>query len=194
MVAATTIDHRRATAERNTAAILDAAERILRRRAQLTIAAVAGEAGVSRVTLYSHFATRGELIEAVVARATRAAAESLEQANPAAGDPVEALERVISVAWDELDRHEAIRRAAAEELSAEAVARSHRSAADTVRRLVERGRRAGAFRSDVPVAWQLASFFALLHAAADEVRAGRIKRSAALAAVRSSILASFKAP
>src|SRR5262249_60514850 len=84
---------------------IDATERLVRPRAQATIAAVTKESGVSRVTVYSHFATREELIEAVVERATRAASDSIEEARPMEGDPVEALERVLSVSWEQLERH-----------------------------------------------------------------------------------------
>ena len=190
-MAAPTTDHRRETAERNVESILDAAEALLSRRAQASISAVAKEAGVSRVTVYSHFPTRGDLLEAVVARVTRAATASIEEARPAEGDPVEALERVLTVAWEELERQEAIRQAAAEELSAEAVLRAHQSAARAIRRLIERGRRQGSFRTDLPVQWLVVSVLALLHAAADEVREGRLKPGAARAAVKTSILELF---
>jgi TetR/AcrR family transcriptional regulator, mexCD-oprJ operon repressor len=192
-MAAPTRDHRRATAEHNVEAILDAAEALLARGAQASISAVAKEAGVSRVTVYSHFPTRAELVEAVVTRVTRAATASIEEAKPGEGDPMEALERVITVAWDELERQEAIRRATAEELSPEAVWRAHRSPAQTVRRLIERGRRAGTFRKDLPVQWMLVTVFTLLHAAADEVREGRLRPAAARAAVKTSILELFAA-
>jgi AcrR family transcriptional regulator len=184
-------DHRQAIAERNVEAILDAAEALLRRRAQPTIAAVAKEAGVSRVTVYSHFATRSELIEAVVARATAAANASIEEAKPSEGDPVEALERVLAVSWEQLERHEGIRRAAAEELDHAAITRSHESAARTLRRLIERGRRSGAFRKDLPVEWLIASSLSLLHTAADEVREKRLAPDTAMRAVRTSIVELF---
>jgi AcrR family transcriptional regulator len=190
-MATTSIDHRRAKAERNVEAILDAAERLLRQRSQASIAAVAKEAGVSRVTVYAHFPTRAKLIEAVVARVTRAALHSIEEAKPSEGDPVEALERLITSAWNELERQEAIRQAAAEELSSQAVWRVHQNAAGSVRRLVERGRRTGAFRKDLPVQWLVASSFALLHTAADEVREGRIKPDAAMDAVKTSLIELF---
>ncbi len=190
-MATTSTDHRRATAERNVEAILDAAERLLRQRSQASISGVAKEAGVSRVTVYAHFPTREELVEAVVARVTRAAQDSIENANPAEGDPVEALERVITVAWAELERQQAIRQAAAEELSPEAVWRAHQSAAGTVEKLIERGRREGSFRKDLPVEWLIASCFALLHTAADEVREGRIKPEAAMGAVKTSLIELF---
>jgi TetR/AcrR family transcriptional repressor of mexCD-oprJ operon len=190
-VATTSTDHRRAKAERNVEAILDAAERLLRQRSQASIAGVAKEAGVSRVTVYAHFPTREELIEAVVARVTRAANESIEGAKPGEGDPVEALERVITISWDALERHEAIRQAAAEELSPEAVRRAHGSAAATVRKLVERGRRVGAFRKDLPIEWLVACCFALLHTAADEVREHRIEPDDAMSAVKTTLIELF---
>jgi AcrR family transcriptional regulator len=187
-MATETADHRRATAERNVEAILDAAEGLLRRRAQPSIAAVAKEAGVSRVTVYAHFPTREQLIEAVVARVTDAADASLETAKPAEGDPVDALERVITVSWQEIERQQAIRQAATEELSSEALWRAHQKPMQTVRRLIDRGRRRGAFRTDLPVEWLVASCFALLHTAADEVRASRIKGDAAMRAVKTSVV------
>src|ERR671931_187183 len=96
-------DHRRAIAERNVEAILDAGEALLERRAQASITAVAAEAGVSRVTVYAHFPALGELIEAVVERAVRRARHALEAAEPDRGPPVEALERVVAAGWRELD-------------------------------------------------------------------------------------------
>jgi tRNA (adenine37-N6)-methyltransferase len=62
-------DRRRAISDRNVQAILDAAEELLRSQAPVTIAAVATQAGVSRVTVYAHFATTEALLEAVVERA-----------------------------------------------------------------------------------------------------------------------------
>jgi TetR/AcrR family transcriptional repressor of mexCD-oprJ operon len=50
-------DHRRATAERNVTAILDAAAELLSEQGPASIAAVAAQAGVSRVTVYAHFLT-----------------------------------------------------------------------------------------------------------------------------------------
>ena len=61
-------DHRRATAERNVAAILDAAEELLSQAGPASMAAVAARAGVSRVTVYAHFPTWEALLEAVVER------------------------------------------------------------------------------------------------------------------------------
>jgi AcrR family transcriptional regulator len=61
-------DYRRVTAERNVAAILDAAEELLSQAGPASIAAVAARAGVSRVTVYAYFPTWEALLEAVAGR------------------------------------------------------------------------------------------------------------------------------
>ena len=180
-------DHRRAVAERNVEAILDAAEALLERRAQASITAVAAEAGVSRVTVYAHFPTLGQLIEAVVERAVRRAWVALHAAEPGRGSPLEALERVVSAGWRELDRNRAVAQAAAEHLSAEAMTRAHEAAHRQIGALVERGRAEGAFRTDVPAEWLVTSCFALMHACGDEVRTGRIDASEALPILTATI-------
>jgi len=173
-VEAPATDHRRATAERNVQAILDAAEDLLDQRGQPSVSAVATEAGVSRVTVYAHFPTSEALLEAVVRRAVGRSTVALEEARPDQGPPPEALERVLTAGWQELDRYGAVAEAAATQLSPDALTRTHQSAHERVRELVERGQADGSFRTDLPAAWLVASCFALIHACAGEVRAGRI--------------------
>lgn len=180
-------DHRRAIAERNVQAILDAAERLLGRGAQPSIAAVANEAGLSRVTVYAHFSTREQLLEAVVERAVQRAAEAVDSVEPERGPPSEALERVIAAGWRDLEHNDAIAEAAAQQLTPEALRRTHQAAHQRIRKLVARGRREGAFRTDVPAEWLVSALHALIHAAGDDVRAGRIPAGAALDALRTTI-------
>jgi AcrR family transcriptional regulator len=167
-------DHRRATAERNVQAILDAAEQLLERRAAASIAAVATQAGVSRVTVYAHFPTWEALLEAVVARAVMRTTAAMAVAEPTKGPPLEALARLLATGWRDLARNSAIAAAAAERLSSEAMTRSHQAAHHQLAELVDRGRADGSFRTDLPADWLVTSCFALIHACADEVRAGRI--------------------
>jgi AcrR family transcriptional regulator len=184
-------DHRRATAERNIAAILDAAERLLARGAATSIVAVAAEAGVSRVTVYGHFPAREDILEAVVERATRGAVAALDAAEPERGPPGEALDRLLAASWSGLTRHLSTGRAAAEQLSPDAMRRAHEPILARVRALIERGREAGDFRTDVATEWQVATMLALSHAAADEVRAGRMDADAAGAALRVTLRAAM---
>lgn len=64
--------------------------------------------------------------------------------------------------------------AAARGLSAEAIARAHQAAYGPVGVLAEREQAAGSFCADVPAGWLVTSFFALIHACAGDVQAGRL--------------------
>lgn len=172
-------DHRTAIAERNTAAILDAVQALLEGGSQVSVTAVAAEAGVSRVTVYAHFPSKEALIGAAMARAVTGAREALEAAAPRNGSPADALARVIAAAWRELDRNRAIAQATSEHLVPAEVLHTHDEVLSPLRELIERGRAEGAFRTDVPAGWLVTGFFALLHAYGDEVRAGRLDASAA---------------
>jgi AcrR family transcriptional regulator len=183
MARAQTSDPRHATAERNVEAILDGAERLLRHGRQPTISAVASEARVSRVTVYAHFEDRATLLEALVERTVRRAMSAVESAEPDRGPAVEALRRVVAASWEQLAHNMAIGRASAAELSADAMRRAHQPARAVLQRLVERGRQEETVRVDVPVDWLVTSALALIHAAAEEVRAGELDAGAALDAL-----------
>jgi len=59
---------RRADARRNRERILDAAERLLQQSPSATLADIAAAAGVSRSTVYRHFADRGRMAAAIAGR------------------------------------------------------------------------------------------------------------------------------
>ncbi|HEY4278012.1 MAG TPA: helix-turn-helix domain-containing protein [Conexibacter sp.] len=180
-------DHRRATAERNVEAILDGAERLLQRGAPLTIAAVATEAGVSRVTVYAHFARLPQLVEAVVARVVGGVDDVLQTAAPDDGPALDAVDRVVDTGWAHLDRHAAVAAAAAEHLSPAQLHSSHAAVMGTVERLLERGRTEGTVRDDLPLDWLVTALFALMHNAGDQVRADRLDAAEAPAVLRATV-------
>lgn len=165
---------RQAIADRNVTAILDAAEGLVRAHAPVTVAGVATAAGVSRVTVYAHFPTAEAVLEAVLRRAVGTAMATLATARPAEGPPAEALERLLVSGWREMGRHAPVAEAASAMLSADAMTRSHQAAYREVADLVDRGRRDGSFRADLPADWLVTCCFTLIHACADEVRAGRM--------------------
>lgn len=174
MAAQRAADYQRAVAERNGAAILDAAEELLAQLGQANISAVAAQAGVSRVTVYAHFPTWEALLEAAVERAVRRTMAALQEADLETGPPIQALERMVAAAWQHLARYGAMAQAVGELLSPEAVTRTHQAAHQTIGALLERGRADGSFRTDIPSGWLVTASIALIHACAEEVRAGRI--------------------
>src|SRR5919108_4703862 len=192
MPADTTTDHRRATAERNVEAILDAAEALLARGAAASTSAVAAQAGVSRVTVYAHFATREALLEAVVERVVRRATAAIAAARIETGTPLEALERLVAAAWGELERNRVVAQAASEQLSPAALTRSHEALHEPIAALIRRGQDEGEFRDDQPASWLVASYFALMHACGEEVRAGRLPEGDAVRTLQATLRGIFE--
>jgi AcrR family transcriptional regulator len=187
MTETSSTDSRRITAEHNLTAILDATERLLSAGEQPTISAVAHEAGVSRPTVYAHFPDRPTLIEGLVKRTVSQAMAAIESAHIDQGTADEALQRLIAAGWQQIADHDQIARAAAHELSAEAMRGAHHSARAAIGELIERGRREGSFRTDVPTGWLVTATLALIHASADEVRGGALEPDAALRALQLTI-------
>lgn len=182
-------DHRRAAAQRSIEALLDAAEQLLATSTDTSTSAIAAAAGISRVTLYSHFPTRAELLEAVAVRAVSRGAEAVAQADLSSGTPAEALDRLVAAAWRKLDLK--LFAVAHSELSHDALRRAHEQIDAPILALIKRGRRSGAFSKDAPVSWQLATFYALMHTAATEVNADRLSSKEALPTLRSTIRAAL---
>jgi len=169
---------REAIAEHNVQAILDATERLLQRGQQPSISAVASEAAVSRPTVYAHFPDRPLLLQALVERTVKHAMSAIDAAEPDRGPAADALQRLIASSWQQIAGHDEIAQAAARELSADAMRQSHASARDVIRKLIQRGRKDGSFRTDLPVAWLVTASLALMHAAAEAVRTGELSAGA----------------
>jgi AcrR family transcriptional regulator len=141
---------RQALQERVTAAILEAAARVLAVGGeQASMNDVAAAAGVARATLYRYFPSRQALLDELA----RLAAD-------------EAGERLASARIDQLATEEGVRRAVRALIEVGdpfvVVARERvqpdpeqleRSVLEPIRRLFERGQAAGEIRDDVPSSW-----------------------------------------
>ncbi len=183
---------RRADAERSVARILDAAVDALASDPEASMAEIARRAGVVRATIYVHFPTRELLLEAVTERAITEVTEAMAAAEPERGDPAEALQRVLTTAWRELDRFHALvaintRRPPAE------LHRLHRPVLALIQPLIERGQDAGTFRADVPATWHLAMVLALIHAASGELQTARLSAMEIESALVTTVLGALSA-
>jgi TetR/AcrR family transcriptional regulator, mexCD-oprJ operon repressor len=183
---------RRADARRSIAAIVDAALTHLSTSPEVNIVEIARTAGVGRVTLYGHFPTKDALVEAVVAHAITRANEALDAVDLDSGPAPDALARLATSSWPLLDQHRQLMIAALRHLGPDRLHAHHDRVMDRVRKVVERGRADGDIRTDLPTDWLLRTFYALLHAAADEVNAGRLDPSGAGHAVAATVTAALR--
>ncbi len=189
---ATTETRRRADAERNIAAILDAALVLFTEEPQSSMAAIARAAGVGRVTLYAHFPSREVLLEAVLDRTITEAGEVIGRAAPEEGTATEALRRLLQTSWHLLDRHRKLFQLAQRELGPVRLRQRHREVVDHVESLLARGQKEGAFRSDLPMSWLVTTVYSLLHAAAEDVNAGQLEAEDAAGVLEATLLPALK--
>nr|WP_055502663.1 TetR family transcriptional regulator [Nonomuraea pusilla] len=169
------VPHRRADAGRAIAAILEAGVRLLGEDPGATMADIAAAAGLSRVTLYGCFPSREALIDAVLDHAVDVADSALRDESFETDPAPEAITRLLRSSWRVLDRHRRLFLAADRALGGERMREHHDRPLRRVRRLIERGREAGDFRTDLPLPWLVTTFYAILSSAAQEVEAGRLK-------------------
>lgn len=184
---------RRADAKRNAAAILAAAAECLARNPDTSVAEIATAAGVGRMTLYGHFKTRADLLDAVLTRVIAEAHDTLDAVD-VSGDPRAALARLVAASWQVVDRLRHVLEAAQRELPAERIHQAHDQVLGRVQALIERGRDAGEFRADLPLPWLVSLAMNVMHAAAAEVSAGRLTSDQAPSVVAATLLAALTAP
>jgi TetR/AcrR family transcriptional repressor of mexCD-oprJ operon len=187
------IRDQRADARRNVEAILSAAEHCLSGDPQATLAHIAQAAGVGRVTLYGHFKTRAELVDAVLDRVSAKSSEVLDAVDTK-GDPAAALVRLAETTWHVVHGLNAIRVAAESELPADRVREHHDVHFRRLDALIARGQRAGTFRRDLPRHWLVSMCYRVMHGAADDCAAGRLTHQDAGRVVAATLLAAFTPP
>ena len=159
----------RADARRNVERILDAAEACLARDPDASMADIAAAAGLGRVTVYGHFASRPALVEAVVRRVLAKADAALEAVD-LTGDAAPAFTRLVQATWQVTMRSGRLLVAAERALPAETVREAHVGRLEErVRDFIATAQDQGAFRRDLSAAWLMTVFHAVLHAAANEI-------------------------
>ncbi len=189
---ATSTRPRRKEAQRNVQAILDAGLEVLAERPDASMSDVARAAGVSRQTVYAHFASREQLLDATLARAMDRAVAGMDAAGLDDGRADDALRRLLEVSWTSVAQHGALLEAALVELSPETFHARHAPVLERLARLVERGQADGTFDRDLPAQWLLATFLGLVHTAGQERAAGRLSPELAAETLTATVLKLFR--
>jgi TetR/AcrR family transcriptional regulator, mexCD-oprJ operon repressor len=177
----------RSDAVRNRDAILEAAVDQFAQDPHANMSDIARAAGVGRVTVYGHFASREALLEATLLRAIERSEAELASID-LSGDPIAALDRLVRRSWRIVDAFHRLLGVAEETLSNERIIAHHAEPMARVRALIERGQREGAMRRDLDAAWLTSCFTALLHTAAGELRAGRLAEADADRVVAATVI------
>ncbi len=180
----------RADAIRNRSTIVDAAVQTFRLRPEASMNDVATAAGVGRATVYGHFTSRAELVDAALSDVLRRGNDVLA-ALDLDGDVVTAFASLVSASWELLDESRALLEVAQKELAPDRIRALHAPLEDRVVNLIERGRSEGVFRVDLPANWQVAAMHALLQAAAAEIAAQRLSSAEAPRVLNATLLASL---
>ncbi|TCM50478.1 TetR family transcriptional regulator [Kribbella sp. VKM Ac-2568] len=184
---------KRADAQRSIAAILDAATESLSRNPDASVSEIAKAAGVGRVTLYGHFPSRADLVDAAFAHAIEDGHDALEAVD-LSGDPRLALARLVESSWQLVDRFRSLLLAAQSVLPPGRIRSLHEEPMQRVQHLIERGQAEGVFRSDLPTSWLVGTMHSVMHNAADEINAGRLATDQAADCITATVLAAFTPP
>lgn len=161
----------RSDAARNRDALIEATIETLTRRPQASVTEIAVAAGVSRATVYGHFASREHLVSAAVRKIKGRLDERLARNNPAF-PPAEDLDDLVATSWWALGQMAGMTAAARWGADPSDVQPLLDDTRARIQELIMRGRAAGRFRSDQSLEWQTTCFSALLQARASEVRGG----------------------
>lgn len=184
---------RRADAQRNIAAIIEAAVDALSRNPEASVSEIAKAAGVGRVTLYGHFPNRNDLVEAALARAIEEGHAALDAVD-LTGDPRKALTRLIDSSWLLVNRSRSLLLAAQGVLPPSRIRTLHAGPMERVEGLVGRGQDEGVFRTDLSTPWLVGVMHSVMHSAADEINAGRLDPEKAATFIAATVLAAFTPP
>jgi AcrR family transcriptional regulator len=162
----------RADARRNAERILDATAELLADEPDVSLERVAARAGVSRATLYHHFASRDALLDALTDRSIKEVAAAIATARPDADRASVAMERVLRAAWQVIGRYRGLVIVNPRRLDQAELRARLEPALGPIRSLIRRGQRSGEFDSELPVEWLIGVITDLIHAASRQVTAG----------------------
>ncbi|PSK87349.1 TetR family transcriptional regulator [Murinocardiopsis flavida] len=176
---------RRSDAERSRTAVLDAATRLLGERPNASLGDIAEAAGVTRQTVYAHYASRDALITAVASHVTGRLLAAMDAVEPDRGPAVPALLRLLDAAWTAAGWYPAM-----PEDTVPTPPESHelhRPITERFMRVVQRGQESGEIDRRWQPRWLATVVIGLAHTAGEEAEAGRMGSDDAVAALHDAV-------
>jgi AcrR family transcriptional regulator len=168
---------RRSDAQRSIDAIIGAARAALRERPDASMEDIAAAAGVTRQTVYAHFASREALIGALLDIVGAETVAAMDAARLDTVPPVEALRRYLDIGWELVRGNPHLLGAALTRNPPGS--NEHEAGVARLEHIIRRGQRSGDFDRAHPVPWLAAAIIGLFGAAAGQVAAGRLTPGAA---------------
>lgn len=180
---------RRADAQRSSASIVGAAVQVLNDDPDASMEAIARAAGVTRQTVYAHFPSREHLLRALLDHVTAEVVAEIDAADIDSGPAMDALFRLLEASDRSAGRYPLLLQTlGAMRLDQSADAQLHAPVAERLGRILRRGQEAGEFDGRLSTDWLIAATINLGHAAGEAVGDGRLSKSEADDALRTSLL------
>ena len=170
--------------------IIEQAAHVLAEGRGRTMQEIADISGIGRTTLYRHFRTREDLIQAIKRQALDEARAAVEASRLDEGSAEDALRRVIAGLINVGDRYRIL---VEEGISKEEMHDDELDLGSELFALVARGQRDGAFTTALPSRWVLTAMGHLIMAAIQQVQAGELARNHAAATVADTLLGGIRA-
>lgn len=171
--------------------IIEQAAHVLAEGRGRTMQEIADISGIGRTTLYRHFRTRDDLIQAIKRQAMEDAHAAIVASRLEEGNAEDALRRVIAALISVGDRYRIL---AEEGLSKEEVHGDHQAMETELYALVARGQREGTFTPALSSHWILTAMGQLVMAAIGQIQAGELARNHAAATVADTLLQGVRGP
>lgn len=168
---------RRADAERNRQAILDAALHALARSPDAALDDIARAAGITRTTVYRHFPNREALVSAVYVRALAGVTTAVTSSHLEQGPVPAAFQRVVDAVLGVADEYAILVNGPGVDLNEPSLVAGYEEALRPVVALATRAQSTGELLPTLPAWWIADCLFALLLAALAREGDGQLARA-----------------